>query len=173
MTQVLGEMTPVIVPMLGRLAAFSGITPYPLHKFGRIQLACFLLRIMSMNILIVSDNKLIRWVLQEVCIQEGHDVSFAENAEEAFGEVESNPFDIVFAHLEMENTDAARMVRDLLQHQPETSLVVISALQPQEIGSLLGDIKIFRIIEKPVEATVIRSIIEKVSNKRKIERRYI
>jgi DNA-binding NtrC family response regulator len=121
-----------------------------------------------MKILIVSDNKLIRWVLQEVCIQEGHHVSFANGAEKVLEEMESEPFDIIFAHLEMDNTDAARTVRDLLQHQPETSLVVISALQPQEIGSLLGDIKIFRIIEKPVEAAVIRSIIEKVSNEQNL-----
>jgi DNA-binding NtrC family response regulator len=127
----------------------------------------------GMRILIVSDNKLIRWVLQEVCIQEGHDVSFADGMEKTPWETGARPFDIIFAHLEMENTDAVTMLRTVLQHQPETALVVISALQFQEIGSLLGDIKIFRIIEKPVEATVIRSIIEKVSNKQKIERRYI
>lgn len=121
-----------------------------------------------MRILIVSDNKLIRWVLQEVCIQEGHDVSFADGAEKVLWEVESKPFDIIFAHLEMDSTDAVTMVKTLLQHQPETSLVIISALQSQEIGSLLGDIKIFRIIEKPVEAAVIRSIIEKVSNKQNL-----
>jgi DNA-binding NtrC family response regulator len=118
-----------------------------------------------MRILIISDNKLIRWVLQEVCIQEGHDVSFADDVEK---EVKSKPFDIIFVHLELENTDAVTMVRNLLHHQPEISLVVISALQSQEIGSLLGDIKIFRIIEKPVEAAVIRSIIETVSNKQNL-----
>jgi DNA-binding NtrC family response regulator len=121
-----------------------------------------------MRILIVSDNKLTRWVLQEVCIQEGHHVSFANGAEKSHGEVENEPFDIIFAHLEMENTDAITMVRALLQQQPETALVVISALQSREIGSLLGDIRVFRIIEKPVDAAVIRSIIEKVSNKQNL-----
>jgi DNA-binding NtrC family response regulator len=123
---------------------------------------------MAMRILIVSDNKLTRWVLQEVCIQEGHHVSFANGAEKVLGEVESEPFDVIFAHLELESTDAVTMVKTLLQHQPETALVVISALQPREIETLLGDIKIFRIIEKPVEASIIRSIIEKVSNKQNL-----
>ena len=118
-----------------------------------------------MRILIVSDNKLIRWVLQEVCIQEGHDVSFADGMERTLWETEARPFAIIFAHLEMENTDAVRMLRTVLQHQPETALVVISALQAQEIESLLGEIKAFRIIEKPVDAAIIRSIIENVSNK--------
>ena len=121
-----------------------------------------------MRILIVSDNKLTRWVLQEVCIQEGHHVSFANGAEKVLGEAESEPFDIIFAHLEMDSTDAVMMVKSLLHHQTETSLVVISALQAQEIGSLLGDVNIFRIIEKPVEASVIRAIIEKVSDKQNI-----
>jgi len=119
----------------------------------------------SMRILIVSDNKLIRWVLQEVCIQEGHDVSFADGMEKTPWETGAGPFDIIFAHLEMENTDAVTMLRTVLQHQPETALVVISALRSQEIESLLGDIKVFRIIEKPVDAAIIRSIIENVSNK--------
>jgi DNA-binding NtrC family response regulator len=121
-----------------------------------------------MRILIVSDNKLTRWVLQEVCIQEGHHVSFANGAENSHGEVENEPFDVIFAHLEMESTDAITMVRTLLRQRPETALVVISALQSREIGSLLGDIKIFGIIEKPVDAAVIRSIIDKVSNKQNL-----
>ncbi|MCJ7484871.1 MAG: response regulator [Candidatus Aminicenantes bacterium] len=118
-----------------------------------------------MRILIVSDNRLIRWVLQEVCIQEGHDVSFADGKESTLWETGARPFELIFAHLEMENTDTVTILRTVLQHQPETALVVISALQSQEIESLLGDIKAFRIIEKPVDAAIIRSIIENVSNK--------
>jgi len=118
-----------------------------------------------MRILIASDNKLIRWVLQEVCIQEGHEVSFADKPEKDLEKADGKPFDVIFAHLEIDDTPAVTLLRDLLHHRPETPLVVISALQSREIGSLLGDIKIFRIIEKPVEAAVIRSIIEQVSNR--------
>jgi DNA-binding response OmpR family regulator len=117
------------------------------------------------RIFIIEDDKLIRWVLREICVQEGHDVMDAADAESAFREMESGFYDIIFADLETETFDAQEITEKIRVHQPNASVILLSARPGREIEPLLKNISFFGIVGKPFDASVVRSFIENVSYK--------
>jgi DNA-binding response OmpR family regulator len=131
------------------------------------QLACLLLSRPIVRILIIDDDKLLRWVLREICVREGHDVSAVADAESALREVESGSCDIIFADLETESIDAGAIAGKLSALQPKASLVLLSARPRQEIESLLGGFAISGIIEKPFDASDVRSFISNIQDRKR------
>jgi len=117
------------------------------------------------RILVIADDKLIRWVLQEICTQEGHDVSAVADAEEALREMKSRSYDVIFADLDTEAIDASAIAGILRNRHLKASLIVLSTRSRQEIESSLGDIRISGVIGKPFEAAAVRSLIEKVRDR--------
>ena len=115
-----------------------------------------------MKILIIDDDKLIRWVLQEICAQEGHEVTNVADAASAFLAVERGPFDIIFADLETDAFEAQEIAEKIRTHQPGASIVLISARPRREIEPLFKALPSIGIVGKPFEASVVRSFIEKI-----------
>lgn len=116
----------------------------------------------DMRILIVDDDKLIRWALQEICARDGHDVITVCDSDRALQEIQCAPFDLVFADLDMEEADAPALIREIHGRQPQASFILVSSRPDQESDSLLHEIKISRVIEKPFEASKIRSLLDAV-----------
>lgn len=115
-----------------------------------------------MKILIIDDDKLIRWVLQEICAQEGHEVTDVADTESACRAMKSGLYDMIFADLETEAFDAQEIAEKIKVHQPGASIVLISARPRREIEPLFKDIPSIGIVGKPFEASVVRSFIDKV-----------
>jgi DNA-binding NtrC family response regulator len=114
------------------------------------------------RILIVDDDKLIRWSLRELLSQEGHQVETLASAEAALGKVQSELFDLVIADLEINDQDGVEMLKKIRNVQPGAKMIVLSAHSRNKVESLLEDFPVGSIVEKPFRGEEIKAIAKRV-----------
>jgi DNA-binding NtrC family response regulator len=113
------------------------------------------------KILVVDDDKLIRWSLKEIFSQEGYVVDAVATAEDALKQAKDITYELIFSDLEINDENGIEMLRKARAFQPESKIIIISALTRQQIEPKLGNLNIFSIIEKPFKSEQIRSIVKK------------
>lgn len=113
------------------------------------------------KILIVDDDKLIRWSLKEIFAQEGHDVDAEASPAEAISQVKNKPYDLIVADLEINEQNGIEMLKKIKALQPGTQMIILSAHTRKKVESLLGSFPINSIVEKPFQSDQIRAIAKK------------
>lgn len=116
------------------------------------------------RILVIDDDKLIRWSLKELLSQEGYKVESVATAREALNLAESIPCDLIFVNLETKDENGLEMLRKITSLQPEAKIIILSAFTRQQIESQISDLNIFSIIEKPFRSEQIRSLAKQALN---------
>ncbi len=113
---------------------------------------------MVRKILVVDDDKLIRWSLKEIFLGEGYSVDEAASSGEAETLAEGSSFNLVFADLEIADENGIEMLKRIQKIQPEAIIIILSALNRHQIEAQLGHLNVFSILEKPFKSEKIRSI---------------
>ncbi len=112
------------------------------------------------KILVVDDDKLIRWSLKEIFTQEGYVVDAVATAKDALRQAKNIPYELIFSDLEINDENGIEMLKKARAFQPKAKIIIISALTKQQIEPKLGNLSIFSIIEKPFKSEQIRSVIK-------------
>jgi DNA-binding NtrC family response regulator len=112
------------------------------------------------KILVVDDDKLIRWSLKEIFSQEGYVVDAVATAEDALKQAKNITYELIFSDLEINDENGIEMLRTARVSQPEAKIIIISALTRQQIEPKLGNLNIFSIIEKPFRSEQIKTIVK-------------
>jgi DNA-binding NtrC family response regulator len=112
------------------------------------------------KILVVDDDKLIRWSLKEILSQEGCEVDAMATAAEALTQVENKIYNLIFADIDIEDENGIEMLKKLKVSQPKTKIIILSAHPRNQIESQLGNLRILSIIEKPFQSDQIRGIVK-------------
>ncbi|MFB0566923.1 MAG: response regulator [Candidatus Aminicenantaceae bacterium] len=110
------------------------------------------------KILIVDDDKLIRWSLKEIFAQEGYEVDTVATIQDALKRVINNKYNLVFADIEISKENGIKMIKKIHEIQPPARIIILSAYPKEHIESLLSGKNIFSIIEKPFQAEKIKDI---------------
>lgn len=113
------------------------------------------------KILVIDDDKLIRWSLNEIFSQEGYKVNAVASSEEALKQAEKIHFNLIFADLEINEENGIEMLKKIGEFQPNTQVIILSALSKTEIEPSLGNLNIYSIIDKPFQREQIISIAKK------------
>jgi len=113
------------------------------------------------KILVVDDDKLIRWSLKEIFSQEGYTVDAVATAKDALKQAKNITYELIFSDLEINDENGIEMLRKARVLQPEAKIIIISALTRQQIEPKLGNLSILSIIEKPFKSEQIRTIVKK------------
>lgn len=108
--------------------------------------------------LVIDDDKLIRWSLQEIFSQEGHHVDTVGTVSDALIQAKESPYHLIFTDMEIDKTDSIDMLKALQKIQPRAEIVILSAQSRQHIGQQIAGLSISNIIEKPFNSDQIRSI---------------
>jgi len=108
--------------------------------------------------LVIDDDKLIRWSLQEIFSQEGHQVDTVATVSEALAQAEESLYHLIFADMEIDNAVSTDMLRKLKKLQPKAEIIILSAQSLQDIEEQVAELSISKIIEKPFNSDQIRSI---------------
>ena len=108
--------------------------------------------------LVIDDDKLIRWSLQEIFSQEGHHVDTVATVSEAVAQAERFSYNLILADMEIDDADSIEMLRKLQNFQPKAEIVILSAQTRQHIEQQIAELSISNIIEKPFNSDQIRSI---------------
>jgi len=110
------------------------------------------------KILVADDDKLIRWSLKEIFSQQGYDVDTVASSLEAIQQAENALYNLIFTDFEIDDENCVHTIRKIKSFQPDTKVIILSALSRQKIESQLEGLDIFAIIEKPFQSDRILSI---------------
>jgi DNA-binding NtrC family response regulator len=80
-----------------------------------------------MNILVVDDEKLIRWSLKERLTREGHAVAEAEDGKAAAAALEAGLPDLVLLDMKLPDTDGLTILKSIQERAPELPVIIITA----------------------------------------------
>jgi DNA-binding NtrC family response regulator len=112
--------------------------------------------------LIIDDDKLIRWSLKEIFMQDGHQVDEACSEAEALDHARATEYDVFLADFELEDSDTGELLANLQRIRPDAAVIILSAVPSSQIQARLPEIEVFRIVEKPFEPDQIRTILRMV-----------
>ena len=118
-----------------------------------------------LKVLIIDDDKLIRWSLKEILSQEGHQVDVCSNLNDAFSQAEKYSYELIFADFEIENENCTEMLKELNKSHPETQIIILSAQSQKQIEPQITDISVHAIIEKPFDSEQIRALSQGIQDK--------
>lgn len=120
-------------------------------------MACISLK----KLLIVEDDKLIRWSLSEIFSQEGQRTDEAETLEEAQMATEKTCYDLAFVDLEINKENSVNFIEKIRKLYPKTKIIILSALPKVETELLLRQLRVYAIVEKPFQAEEVKAIAKK------------
>ncbi len=112
------------------------------------------------KILVVDDDKLIRWSLKEILSQEGYVVDSVATAKDALKQAKNITYELIFSDLEINDENGIEMLKKARTFQPDAKIIILSALTKQQIEPKLGNLSIFSIIEKPFRSERIKTIVK-------------
>ena len=78
------------------------------------------------NVLIVDDDEMDRFLGSRIVEDAGHTPFFAGDGEVALQMYKDNDIALVITDLRMPKVDGLRLIGDLLEHDPEAAIIVVS-----------------------------------------------
>ena len=104
-----------------------------------------------MRILIVDDERSIRYSLKEILEMEDYQVDLAENGEEAIQKAEKDKYDAIFCDIKMPGMDGTEVLDTLVKDGVETPMIMISG--HADIALAVSCIKngAYDFIQKPLD----------------------
>lgn len=110
-------------------------------------------------VLILDDEKLIRWSLERLLSQDGYQVDTAATTEDALKLAETKVYDLIITDLEICGDQAKPFFTAMRAKQPKTCVVTLTAMAKDQAERVLGDIKTHAIIEKPFTSEDIKAVV--------------
>ena len=113
-----------------------------------------------LKILVIDDEALVRGVLAETLIEEGHDVTQAASGEEALGLSNETSFDVVFTDLAMPRTDGIAVAASVKELRPATRVVLMSGYGEDKAYERIGELNcVDGFISKPFNFVEVRRVL--------------
>ena len=118
-----------------------------------------------MKILIVDDERAIRYSLKEILEMEGYQVETAENGREGLQKAEKEKYDAIFCDIKMPEMDGTEMLSKVIEEGIETPVVMVSG--HADISTAVECIKkgAFDFIEKPLDLNRILITLKNATDK--------
>lgn len=82
---------------------------------------------MSTTVLVVDDEKLVRWSLRDALLSRGYEVTLAESGEEALRISREVPFDVILLDIRLPDIDGTEVLKRLKRENHPASVIMISA----------------------------------------------
>jgi DNA-binding response OmpR family regulator len=112
-----------------------------------------------LRILILDDEKLIRWSLDKILSQDGYEVDTAATTNDALKLADKTKYDLIITDLEICGDQAKPFFANMISKQPKACVVTLTALTKDQAEKTLGEVATYAIIEKPFTSEAIRSVV--------------
>ena len=118
-----------------------------------------------MKVLIVDDERAIRYSLKEILEMENYQVETAENGEEGLQKAEKEKYDAIFCDIKMPGMDGTEMLSRIMEEGIETPVIMVSG--HADITTAVDCIKrgAFDFIEKPLDLNRILITLKNATDK--------
>jgi two-component system, NtrC family, response regulator AtoC len=104
-----------------------------------------------MNILVVDDEKLIRWSLKERLTREGHAITEAEDGRSAAAALDAELPDLVLLDMKLPDTDGLTILRSVVDRAPELPVIIITAYSTVDTAVEAMRLGAYDYISKPFD----------------------
>jgi two-component system nitrogen regulation response regulator NtrX len=122
---------------------------------------------MATKILIIDDEKSIRYTLREILEYEKYEVNEAENGKAGLEEIIRNPYDLVLCDIKMPEMDGLEVLKKAIEMEIDTQFIMISAHGTIETAVEATKKGAFDFIQKPPDLNrlllTIRNALDKKS----------
>jgi DNA-binding NtrC family response regulator len=117
---------------------------------------------MNRSLLIVDDEKLVRWTLQQSMDKENYKIVLASNGTDAAEEIQKEHFDVIITDLLMPGMDGIEVARKAKEIHPDTKIVMMTAF-----GSVLNREKaaeagVSHFLDKPFSVDEVKSVVSQL-----------
>jgi DNA-binding response OmpR family regulator len=112
-----------------------------------------------LRVLVLDDEKLIRWSLEKILSQEGYSVDTAATTEDALKLAEKTEYALIISDLEICGDQAKSIFSNMLSKQPQARIITLTALPRDQVERTLGGITTHSIIEKPFTSEEIKAVV--------------
>lgn len=116
---------------------------------------------MSNHILIVDDDKSMRYSLTKLFTKEGHQVTAAENGEEALTLVEEREFDLVLMDIKMPGMSGLEALREMKAHNPKLVVIIMTAFSTTSTAIEAIKLGAYDYIIKPFDIDQLKDLARK------------
>ena len=117
-----------------------------------------------MNILIVDDNINAAESMMDLLIPEGHQVRLCEDGWSAVEAYRQGDFQLVFMDLKMPGMNGIEATRQILEHDANARIVVVTGNTVQEDLQTVADLGIVKVFRKPYDVRNLLSLVEEEGN---------
>jgi len=118
-----------------------------------------------MNLLVVDDEKLVRWSIQQSLSKDEFNVISAADGTEAIEKIKQKHFDVIITDFVMPDCDGIEVARKTMELQPDTKIIMMTAydsLLDKEEAKRAG---VTSFINKPFQVNEVRSAVSKILSK--------
>ena len=87
----------------------------------------------SLHVLIVDDDNLYCALLKKTLTQFGHSVVISNSGEEAFSQLQNEPFDVVLLDFKMKDTNGINVLQWMYGKKMDTPVILITSYGTDEV----------------------------------------
>ena len=124
----------------------------------------------QLSILVVEDGKSQRIMLNDFLVSQGHQVSEAEDGQEAIIKVKQNYYDLVLLDYRLPGMDGMEVLERIKAINPEIDVIVMTAYGTVDIAVRAMKLGAADYISKPIELEELNIMIQRISERRTLVR---
>ncbi|MBI4574791.1 MAG: sigma-54-dependent Fis family transcriptional regulator [Planctomycetes bacterium] len=126
------------------------------------------------RILVVEDERLVRWSLEQRLREEGYEVALAEDARGVEPVLEQESVDLVLLDMRLPDADGLSVMRRVLERQPAAMVIIMTAYSTVETAVEAMRLGAYDYIHKPFDmdemVLTVRKALETTRLRREVQR---
>jgi DNA-binding response OmpR family regulator len=112
------------------------------------------------SILVVDDEKLVRWSISNGLRKDNHEVVCAQDGKQAVAKAKETAFDLVITDFKMPGMNGAELLTHLKRLDPAPKVMILTAYSAELSKQTAMDLGACEYIEKPFLVDEIRRIVQ-------------
>ena len=115
---------------------------------------------MMARIMVVDDEKLVRWSISNGLRRDSHEVFCAQDGAEAVEKAKKVAFDLVITDFKMPGMNGAELLKQLKQLAPQTKVMMLTAYNAELNKQIAMELGACEYIQKPFIVDEIRNRVQ-------------
>ena len=114
------------------------------------------------NLLIVDDEEIMRNFLGEVFSEEGYQLDFACDGDEAIEKIRKINYKVIITDIRMPKVEGTEVLRVAKEVLPQAEVIIISGYASDGVARECEKLGAFAYLTKPFQMTHIRDLVNKI-----------